>query len=156
MAKRNSYTFNPFKIAGVSPKDLSAAQRKRVMKEVKDFVIEEVLNRVGGGDSPVKGERAFAKLNKTYAKKQKGGNRTPNLELKGDMLDSLTVKEKGDKLTLSVSKKENDKAEGHNQLGRKSSPLPKRRFIPAQKQGFNKEITSEIASIVNDEVSDGE
>jgi len=156
MAKRNSFTFNPFKIAGVSPNDLTASQRKSVIKEVKDFVIEEVLTRVGGGQSTAKGEKSFKILSKDYAKAQKGGNRKPNLELTGDMLDSLTVKQDGNKLTLSVSKTENNKAEGHNQLGSKSSPLPRRRFIPAQKQGFKKEINAEIASIVNDEVDDGE
>ena len=62
--------------------------RTRVKKDVGEFIVNEMLISMEKGDSPVQGEN-FPKLSGEYAVAEKDGDTTPNLDLEGDMLNSL-------------------------------------------------------------------
>jgi hypothetical protein len=124
-------------------------QKAKVKKEVGDLVIDEILRSLSEGKSPVKGER-FKKLDAQYAKEFKGGDRTPNLELTGDMLDALKVKNTKDGIEVGIfSKKQTPKADGHNNFSGESK-LPQRRFIPSEDQEFKRDIQNRIKAVVNE------
>lgn len=125
-------------------------KRPEVKKEIGDLIINEILKSVEQGKSPVSGESKFKKLNKKYAKDQKHGNTTPNLELEGDLLDSLTFKNTKQGIEVGIFKSsEVPKADGHNNFSGKSR-LPKRRFIPGESQTFKRGIKSEINQIIQE------
>lgn len=130
--------------------DLKGIKNKaKVKKEVGDLVIDEILRSLSEGKSPVSKE-SFKKLSKEYAKEFKGGNRTPNLELEGDMLDALKVKNTKDGIEVGIfSKKQTPKADGHNNFSG-DSKLPRRRFIPGEDQKFKRDIESKIKAVVNE------
>lgn len=119
-------------------------------EEIREFIIDSTLEEISKGRSPVDGEGTWQKLNKEYAQEKKGGDRTPNLELTGQMLDDY---ERGfkvnsdDSISFSMSGFSGDKADGHSHLSGKPSKLPRRRFIPGDGQKYNKKITSGIKKI---------
>ena len=125
--------------------------RARVKKEIGDFVVNEILFNLGDGKSPVANRGKFKKLNKDYAKDEKGGDTNPNLELDGDMLDALTSQNrKGDIIEVGIFKaKEQGKADGHNNFSGKSK-LPTRRFIPSERENFKRSIDKGIKQIISD------
>lgn len=134
--------------------DLKGVPKSRhatVRREVGDFVKEEILRSLSEGNSPVQGE-SFASLSPKYADKQKGGNRTPNLELDGDLLDALIYRKSGDGIEIGIFQSSQvDKADGHNKFTRSNNNrIPKRRFIPKPSQNFDKDIRQGIKDIVND------
>jgi hypothetical protein len=151
MAKKVKFEFKPSDyVAGVRFK--SKTQKTRVMGQISDFVLTKVLQDVGSAKSPVTG-RKFKRLSKDYALKKAGdvGNSRPNLELDGDMLDSLTVVHKSGALSLEVgSGLQNSKADGHNNHSGQSS-LPRRAFIPdeGRNEDFRPAIRDGIARIIN-------
>jgi|18_taG_2_1085343.scaffolds.fasta_scaffold00339_23 hypothetical protein len=110
-----------------------------------------MLLNLGDGKSPVANRGSFKKLNKEYAKEEKGGDTNPNLDLDGDLLNALTSKnKKGDKIEIGIFKAgEQGKADGHNNFSGKST-LPTRRFIPSEREKFKKSITVGIKQIIND------
>lgn len=128
--------------------DLKGIQNKaQAKKDVGEFVVNEILRNLSEGKSPVSGER-FKKLSKEYADQFKGGDRKPNLELEGDMLDALTFKNRADGIEVGVfKKKELGKADGHNNFSG-DSKLPKRRFIPDEGQDFKANINKGIKQIL--------
>ena len=135
--------------------NVPASQRATVKREVGDFVVDEILRSVSGGRSPVSGRGKFKTLNKEYAKNEKGGNRNPNLELDGDMLDSLVSKNVNSGVEVGIFKSsELGKADGHNNFDG-DSKLPTRRFIPDDNEKFKKGIETGIKRIVKEfEVDD--
>lgn len=132
--------------------DLKGVKNKAEVKaEIGEFVVNEMLEKLSAGKSPVVGEE-FEQLNKKYADANKGGNQTPNLELFGDMLDALTFKNTKEGIEVGIFKKsELDKADGHNKWNWSNNRrIPKRRFIPKKSQEFVKEIKDGIKQIVQD------
>jgi hypothetical protein len=129
--------------------DVPESRHATVKREVGDYVTDEILRALSAGKSPVVGE-TFKKLNKEYADEEKGGNRTPNLELDGDMLDALIYKNNDKGIEIGIfSSSEVPKADGHNNFSG-DSKLPKRRFIPKDDQKFKREIETGVRSIVNE------
>lgn len=142
------YTFNPFELTGTKPP--AGASKREILKEISEFVVESVLDKVGETNSPVSGRGKFKALSPKYKKiKDDIGPPIPNLELDGDMLDSLKAPIKGSTITLKVGFKENDKADGHCNFSGKSK-IPTRRFIPKAKQGetFKKDIISGMRRLI--------
>lgn len=141
------------------PLDLSKVpmgQRKQAKQEVGNFVVNEILRFVEQGNSPVKNLGKFKQLTEKYAQENKGGNRTPNLELFGDMLDSLTSRNRKDGVEVGIfARSEVPKADGHNNFSG-DSKLPQRRFIPEENQTFKRRITSGIKDIVQSFEGTGE
>lgn len=134
--------------------------KRKVKREIGDFIVNETLRFVEQGNSPVGGVGKFKRLSKKYADEQKGGSRNPNLELMGDMLDALTFKQRADGLEIGVFGKEASKAEGHN-TGFAGHPTldgkaPKRQFIPSEGEGYKPRIERGIKQIINENTSDTE
>ena len=138
-------------LKGIKKKDWQAVKR-----EVGNFVIDKILEKVADGDSPVKDQKNFKSLNREYAREQKGGDRTPNLRLSSDMLDALDFK-LGDRTDSSIDigafkNKQAVKAFAHN-TGFKDHPTLQsrdlvRRFIPRKSQKFDDEIRQGIREII--------
>jgi hypothetical protein len=139
---------------------IKSKDKKRILEDIGDIVLTEVTSMVGSGISPVTG-RKFKKLSKEYIEKKKEeggtilGGGGSNLELTGDMLQSLFVEVKDNKITLTVSDSEQGKADGHNNFSGKSS-LPERKFIPNEKNGetFIPKIRKAIKDYLIQEVID--
>lgn len=133
---------------------ITITKRKQIESEVKDIVLTEVIEKIGEGVSPVTG-RKFKKLSKDYLikKEELGGTPEANLELFGDLKNSLRVKKKGDELILTVLSDQQPKADGHNNFSGKSS-LPERKFIPNAKKGetFSRDIRDTIKSFIQTEI----
>lgn len=151
-----AYEFDPFELAGVdAPKGRA---RDRALNEIAEFVKTETLSYVGEGRSPVQGGAWKRSLSPEYKarKKAEGGSSFANLELSGDLLDSVDVVQKrGNTLSLQVSGSEAAKADGHNNFSG-NSELPPREFIPNASKGqtFRREIIQgirQIAEEFNDE-----
>jgi hypothetical protein len=123
-----------------------------VKREVGEFVVNEIMLATAAGKSPVEGEK-FDALSKDYATKEKGGNRTPNLRLDGDLMDDLTFEDGGSN-TVKVGHFGGDqmgKADGHNKWNRaNNNKIPKRRYIPRKSQKFNQRIENGIKDIVKE------
>lgn len=142
---------------------LTRAAKDDAIDSVKDFVLEQVLSHVGDGKSPVSGHGKFPALSKDYVKvkKEEGGTvlfgRGSNLELHGDLMDSVRVDRKGNRLILTVDEDQQPKADGHNNFSGKSQ-LPMRRFVPNEDDGetFKASILKGIRKIVKAAAADGE
>lgn len=127
-------------------------QKDLVKEEVKEFLIDRTLDYISQGKSPVQNEGRWKRLNKEYAALEKGGDRTPNMELSGSMLDAYESGwrvNKSDSLSFSASGDEGSKMEGHNHH-KGPSKLPRRRFIPTKEQGYKKEIMDEVNSLIDE------
>lgn len=137
---------------------IPSADREAAKKEVGDYLLNAILRDVNKGTSPVEGEGRFRSLQKDYATKEKGGVRTANLELDGDLLNALKAESlSGDKIEVGVRGKEAPKADGHNQISAEAKAWAKqtnrtkykRRFIPDDNQKFKKSIMNEVTSILD-------
>lgn len=129
--------------------DIPRSDRKAALSDIGEFIRDSILDYVGEGKSPVSGQGSFKKLNKSYADNEKAGDRLANLDLNGDMLDALTFKTNANSGTVKVGifkKSEAIKAYNHN-VG---DTLPKRQFIPDEKQNFKEEIRRGIRRIIDD------
>lgn len=137
------------------PDDLSKKEQREIKKEIGEYLLVSILDYVGSGKSPVSGQGSFKKLNKEYAKDQKGGDTLPNLDLFGDMLDSLKFKVTDKGIEYGIyDKKEAIKAYAHN-TGFEGHPYLeseslKRQFIPNKGQKLKREIVSGINEIIED------
>jgi len=105
--------------------------------------------------SPVEGEGQFPKLTKEYADKEKGGRRTRNLELEGDLKEAIRYKRTRDGIDYgNFLKSQEEKADGHNQHSAKAKAwakktgFPKAQYIPEGEQKFRKGIEKEITKII--------
>jgi len=156
--KKVQFEFNPFKNVKIPQNKRAAA-----LKEVKSFVLEQVLEHVGEGRSPVKGGKWKRSLTKSYkaVKRTQSSVGFANLELSGDMLDALkVVQPRGtNKIKLSVKGvKQNAKADGNNRGSYGGSPDSRkaREFVPqkSKKQTFNNDIWNGIDEIVQDHGED--
>jgi hypothetical protein len=117
--------------------------------DIAELIVDEIKIKLAKGESPVQGE-SFDPLSEEYAKKEKNGNRRPNLNLEGDLWDSLEAKFDGNKLVVGVfDSKEVPKADGHNNFSGESK-LPQRRFIPSEDQSFRPEIMRKINILINE------
>lgn len=146
MGRTVKFEFDPFEKSEV---ELSASDKKAALEEISFLVHAEILRNVSEGNSPVAGYGRFPRLNKEYAKSQKGGNTLPNLELTGDMLSSLKVSPSNGKIYVRITGKQGDKADGHcNHSGESSLPL--RRFIPSEddSDSFKRDINNAIDEII--------
>jgi hypothetical protein len=148
MASKKSYP----KVTKVINLDLSGiprSNRKKVKNKIGKYLLNEILLSVGDEKSPVENGKYKKGLSAEYAK-EKGSNKA-DLDLEGDLLNSLKFKSKGDKIEVGIfNKKQTGKADGHNQIHAKHKTLPERRFIPDEKQKFKKYIMNGIDSILDD------
>jgi len=140
------------KIVNLDLERVPESQRSQVKIEVGELLVEEIINAVAGGISPVDGS-SFKTLTKKYADRMKDGDRFPNLELDGDMLSSLTFETTEDGVEIGIfDPNEVPKADNHNKFSSESkrTPVPKRQFIPKGRENFVDEIMNRIETIVSD------
>jgi len=131
--------------------DIPAADRESVKKDVADYVLEAVLSDIGEGRSPVYGTN-WKGLSAAYKKEKEaeGSKGIANLELTGDLLDSLDAQPDGNYIVFGVfDKSQEKKADGHNNLSG-DSKLPLRRFVPASGETFRAGIMSGINDILDE------
>lgn len=152
MPEKVAFRFDPFALAGVEKPKGRINEAKR---EIAQMVLDKVLESCAAGKSPVSGGKWKRSLSKEYRDRKlaQGGNPFADMELTGDMLDSLEVVFSGSELELRIRGKEAGKADGHNNHSGKS-PLPPREFIPKQDQTFKRDIIQEIQRIAR-EKADG-
>ena len=139
------------KITFVYSPDLSevpATEKNAALNEIGQYFVEAILADVGETRSPVTG-RLFKKLSAQYAEKKAEESSSPvaNMELSGDMLDSLEFKVSGSKVEVGIWGSEADKADGHNNFSG-DSKLPQRQFIPMKGEKFRPDIMGEVESIL--------
>lgn len=151
------YVFNPLEGINIKQQDKGEA-----LEQIGDFVLDQVLEAVSEGRSPVKFQRWKKELTEDYAsrKSEVSSEGIANMELFGDMLDAVKVRIfDRNKLALEITGKQAEKADGHNKLtGRTNKTLQtKRRFIPGAKQTFKGDIMQGIRDIAFEfEDTDGE
>lgn len=150
MARKVKYDFDPFEIAGIDKKPRGEL-KEEILSAVADFVAEEVRAKIESSTSPVSGEGKFTKLSKEYRKRKlaEGLSGSPDLTFSGDLLSSIEVDFFKNKLRLTVSDDQQDKADGHNNFSGRSN-LPTRAFIPNESDGqtFKRDILNGIKDIV--------
>ena len=128
---------------------IPTTSQSRAKEDVGEFVRNEILRFVAEGKSPVAGRGAFDKLSSDYADAKKGGNRTSNLELEGDMLDALKYEVTATGIEVGIfDSNEAPKADGHNNFSGRSK-LPTRRFIPSGTEDFNGRIMTGVRQILD-------
>ena len=133
--------------------DVPVRRRSSVKNQIGEFIINESLRMISSGRSPVKGIE-FAKLNAEYAQREKGGDRTPNLELEGDLLDAYTFRSDNRldefiEIGVFEGSGEVPKADGHNNHSG-DSDLPVRRFVPLEKEEYKQPIVNGIKQIIRE------
>lgn len=151
MSYRVVYEFDPFDVTGL---DSPATKResRAALKDIAEYVRDEILQFVGDSTSPVAGYGKFKSLSKNYKEFKKGvsGSSEANMELYGDMLDSLEYKITGDKIQIGwFSGDQAAKADGHNNFSGESD-LPLRRSIPGKGETFKKSIVKGMKEIAKD------
>ena len=127
---------------------------KQLTNEVGQYLVEQILDDVSQSKSPVNGQR-FVGLTKEYKniKKNYSSSTAPNMELTGDLLDSLIFKSKGSKIEVGIFDFDQaQKADNHNKFSgaSKKTSVPKRQFIPYEDQRFRKGIERSIIEIVKE------
>lgn len=132
------------------PANLPADVKNDIKDEVGSFLVDSILDYVGEGRSPVTG-RGFKQLDKEYADREKGGRTLANLDLEGDMLNSLIYRKTGDGVDVGIfDDSQTPKAFNHNT----GDTLPKRQFIPDESENFVGDIKKGVEKIVKDRVSE--
>lgn len=132
-------------------KGLSKQDRLSALDEIGEFLVEQTLVNAAESESIVKGEKIPALSSKPYKLKKRDevGNTRANLELTGEMLDSVDYKASGNSVTIGVYGEAALRADGHNNFSGKSS-LPKRRIFPSEGQEYKPSIQKEISKIISD------
>lgn len=134
---------------------LNKSAKREALNEIGEYLIEQTLSNIGESKSPVKGESIPALTSKIYKDYKRGevGNTKANMELNGDMLDSVDfeIVDTG-KIKIGVFGDSAPKADGHNNFSG-DSRLPKRRIFPDEGQSYKSYIESEIKKIIADHKS---
>lgn len=118
-----------------------------------EYLVKQIKRDASKGLSSVTGGRWLG-LTKDYKKekKSKGGSGKADMKLLGDMLNSLTFKQRADGIEVGIfNSKQATKADGHNNHSGHSS-LPPRKFIPSNEleETFRTGINKAIATIVGE------
>jgi hypothetical protein len=140
-------------------KDVPKSEKESIKEDIAEYILNSILDSVADAKSPVSGEGWKKTLSKDYKQKKAeiSGNTTANMELFGDMLDSLTYRISGNRIEVGFFDKEQAKkadGHGHNQIFGENKYLPRRRIIPDEDQTFKKDIISNVERIIADASED--
>lgn len=129
--------------------------KKKVAKEVGEYLVEQTLLAASQRRSPVEGGQWKKSLSPAYAKlKQKEvGNKLANLELSGQTLDSLDYKIEDGNIVLGVFGDRAPVLDGHNNLSGKSL-LPERKLLPKKGEFYKSSISKEMEKIIADVIAE--
>lgn len=150
------FEFDPFEMAGVEPPS-GRRDRREAMKEIAEFVRDEMLQYFGEGKSPVASGEWKKSLSAAYKqrKSNESGVSYANMELSGDLLDALDYKIGSDgTIVIGWFDAENAaKAEGH-QTGYEGHPTikdgPRRQLLPDENQNFRRNIVQGMRDIASE------
>lgn len=153
--KKVVYEFDPFDEVKLD-KPESKRDKTKAMKEIAEYVRDELLQHYGDGESPVSKGKWKRKLSKEYEKFKEGisGSDIANMELYGDMLDSLEYKIEGNKIKIGwFDTSEAPKAYGH-QTGFEGHPTikkgPVRQLLPNDGQKLKPDIREGMKAIAKE------
>lgn len=134
-------------------RNLPSSVKDDIKDEVGDYLKEQILSSIGDLKSPIAGQ-GWPKLSKEYAKDKqaRGFVPAPNLEVSGELLNSLDVKPTTKGIEIGVFGSAAERADGHNNFSGKSK-IPTRRFLPEVGQKFKGDIQKEIDKIINDKIA---
>lgn len=151
------WKFKPLEELGI---EIPRGARREALEAAAEYIRTAMLDYIGSGTSPVSGGKWVRSLTKEYAAKkgEESSAGFANLELSGDLLDSLTVEAiSGTTITVDVGSDERDKAEGHlTGLYGKNSRIRPRQFMPQDNQRLKKDILQGVKDILKEYESDGE
>lgn len=130
---------------------LTRKQKAEVQDQVGQYLYEETQARISEEKSPVKGEPWKKTLSKDYSKRKldEVGNKNADLQFSGRMLDQFKVIPVEEGIKIGVFGERAPAADGHNNFSGKS-PLPRRRFLPAEGQEYNPQLEREVKRIIAD------
>lgn len=146
--KFGEWEFDPIKETGIKvPKD----RVEEALEEVATVVKEAVLSRTADLKPSVQDGRWVESLRPAYAKRkaEESSVDKANLELTGDLLDSLKTGVSGRKVFIEVAEEERGKAEGHltGKYGKHSAIRP-RQFMPVGNQKLAKPIMDQVRKVL--------
>lgn len=112
-----------------------------------------MLLSLADAKSPVTGASWPALSDKYKKDKQaQGAGDEPNMELTGDMLDSLDAIATDDGVEIGFFDDQAWKADGHLKFSGSENNLPQRKFLPEEGDSFKKEIEAGVKSIIQDAI----
>lgn len=156
MAAFKPYKFDPIKELEL---DIPKSKRREALEVAARFLKEAMLDYIGEAKSPVAGGKWVRKLEPEYKKKkiEESGVDFANLELSGDLLDSISVDVEKSKIVIDVGEDEYGKSEGHitGVYGDNSKKVKPRQFMPQGKETFKKPILEDLKALLR-EFEDGE
>lgn len=143
------FEFNPFEELGLEMK--RGEEKRAALEHAADVLKDQILNYMGNATSPVSGHGRFPALTKDYKEKKvaQGGSAIPDLELFGDLKDSIQTYVRGNRIGVKITGKEAKKADGHCNLSGKSE-LPLRRFIPDDDEMWKRDIMAQIGEAIEE------
>lgn len=129
--------------------DMQRILNPRVMQEIADVTVEEMLAGIAEGKSPIAGKGNFPayKNPKKYPGKRKPA-RPVNLELTGQMLSSLRYRINQAKLTITLfyaGAKAKKKELGHREG---ANGQPRRPSLPLDNENLNARIAKRIREVI--------
>lgn len=118
--------------------------------QLGELLVEQILESLADVRSPVQGGKYKTKLSADYAKKKKAetGSSAANLDLTGEMINSIDYKIKGNTIQIGVFGSDAGKADGHNNFSGMSK-LPTRQFLPEAGQNFRKDIQTLLSDTID-------
>lgn len=141
----------------VDTSELKLDEKETLKNELGELLYDLILKDTSNQRSAVSGQR-WKGLSKEYKKiKSKVAPGIANLELTGDMLDALEVRNYRDGVEIGVfDPVEALKAENHNKFTARAerTKLPKRQFIPKKDESFRPGIIRELTKLAEDIVNE--
>lgn len=117
---------------------MSREGKTRAKNEAGRIIVEEINNFLDGSNSPVKGQR-------TFAKKDDGSN-SILLEF-GDMRESIEFRNRsGDQIEVGIWRS-SERPKGYNHTT--GDTVPRRAFIPGESEEFKQSIQNRINRQIN-------
>lgn len=145
------YKFNPIAEFGL---DIPQRNKKAAMEAAAEYIKEAMLDYIGDGKTPVANGKWTRSLTKAYLarKGEESSVDFANLELSGDLLDSLMIEADGNQIIIDVPEEEKGKAEGHltGLYGENAKKPRPRQFMPQPGEKFRKEILSNLKKLLSD------
>lgn len=134
-------------------KKVKPGKRKQVAEQIGFAVIDEIVQHLQSGKSPVSKGNYKKTLSPEYAKKV--GKRISDLDLTGDMLGNLSFDAFKDRVVFKITDgTQKKKAFNHNT----GDTLPQRQFLPNDDAGekFKRAIDGVINRIIDDASEDNQ
>jgi len=121
---------------------LSSVQRVQLQIEAGNVIVQEIKKNLAEGRSPIGQVGSFLDLTKKYADREKAGDRTPNLKLRGVMWSGIQFRTNSQGVEVGLFGGERAELAYYHHTG-----TPARPFIPSGSQKFRGDILRKIKKI---------